>query len=90
MADRKAENIAISGRPQKTIMEFETPKKPKTNKYALGCALLASMTTVLLGYGQYIYIYIYIHVPIISIHWYLVNYEQFVCSWKFYYIPKHW
>ena len=38
----------------------------------------------------YIYIYIYIHVPIISIHWYLVNYEQFVCSWKFYYIPKHW
>ena len=59
MADRKAENIAISGQPQKTIMEFETPKKPKTNKYALGCALLASMTTVLLGYGQYIYIYIY-------------------------------
>uniref|UniRef100_A0A2N9FNF4 Major facilitator superfamily (MFS) profile domain-containing protein n=1 Tax=Fagus sylvatica TaxID=28930 RepID=A0A2N9FNF4_FAGSY len=50
MADRKAENIAISGQPQKTIMEFETPKKPKTNKYALGCAMLASMTSVLLGY----------------------------------------
>lgn len=50
MADWKAENIAISGQPQKTIMEFETPKKPKTNKYALGCAMLASMTSVLLGY----------------------------------------
>ena len=57
MADQKAENIAISSQPQKTIMEFETPKKPKTNKYALGCAMLASMTSVLLGYGQYIYIH---------------------------------
>lgn len=27
-------------------------KKPKYNKYALACGLLASMTSVLLGYGN--------------------------------------
>ena len=52
MADRKAETNAISGQPQKAIMDFDPPKKPKTNVYALACALLASMTSVLLGYGQ--------------------------------------
>jgi len=50
MADRKAETNATSGQPQKDIMDFDPPKKPKTNKYALACALLASMTSVLLGY----------------------------------------
>ena len=52
MADRKAETNATSGQPQKAIMDFDPPKKPKTNKYALACSLLASMTSVLLGYGQ--------------------------------------
>ncbi|KAK7849410.1 polyol transporter 5 [Quercus suber] len=50
MADRKAETNAISGQPQKAIMDFDPPKKPKRNKYAFACALLASMTSVLLGY----------------------------------------
>lgn len=30
---------------------FDAVKKPKRNKYAFGCAILASMTSVLLGYG---------------------------------------
>ncbi|XP_059455458.1 polyol transporter 5 [Corylus avellana] len=50
MADRKAETNAISGQPQKTLADFDPPKKPKRNVYALACAILASTTSVLLGY----------------------------------------
>ncbi|KAK7849402.1 putative polyol transporter 1 [Quercus suber] len=50
MADREAETNAISGQPQKITMDFDPPKKPKINKYAFTCALLATMTSVLLGY----------------------------------------
>jgi hypothetical protein len=52
MADRKPETDAISGQPQKTIEDFDHPKKPKSNVYALSCAILASTTSILLGYGQ--------------------------------------
>ncbi|KAF5745696.1 Polyol/monosaccharide transporter 5 [Tripterygium wilfordii] len=34
----------------KTLADFDPPKKPKRNKYALAYATLASMTSVLLGY----------------------------------------
>ncbi|RDX75571.1 Polyol transporter 5, partial [Mucuna pruriens] len=30
----------------------EVPNKPKRNKYAFACAMLASMTSILLGYGK--------------------------------------
>ncbi|KAF3435611.1 hypothetical protein FNV43_RR22702 [Rhamnella rubrinervis] len=50
MADRKAENNAISGQPQRVIADFDPPKKPKRNKFAFACAILASMTSILLGY----------------------------------------
>lgn len=36
---------------QKSIEDFDPPKKPKRNKFAFACAILASMTSVLLGYG---------------------------------------
>ncbi|XP_061354858.1 polyol transporter 5-like [Gastrolobium bilobum] len=34
----------------KTLEDFDTQKKPKRNKYAFACAMLASMTSILLGY----------------------------------------
>ncbi|KAJ4963476.1 hypothetical protein NE237_023415 [Protea cynaroides] len=46
MADAKAVNNAANGPPE----VLKSPEKRKTNKYALGCAILASMTSVLLGY----------------------------------------
>jgi len=36
----------------KTLEDFDPPKKHKTNKYAFGCAILASTTCILLGYGE--------------------------------------
>ncbi|XP_041013341.1 polyol transporter 5-like isoform X1 [Juglans microcarpa x Juglans regia] len=51
MADREVENNAISDQPQiSTIVDFDPPKKPKRNMYAIACSVLASMTSVLLGY----------------------------------------
>lgn len=35
---------------QKNIPDFDPQKKPKRNKFAFACAILASMTSVLLGY----------------------------------------
>ncbi|XP_042490957.1 putative polyol transporter 2 [Macadamia integrifolia] len=48
MAESKAGNTnnAACGPPEM----FKSPEKRPTNKYALGCATLASMTSVLLGY----------------------------------------
>ncbi|XP_047173435.1 polyol transporter 5-like [Vigna umbellata] len=34
----------------KIVGDFNPSKKPKRNKYAFGCAILASMTSILLGY----------------------------------------
>lgn len=51
MADGKPERNGLSsGQPSLTIPDFNTPKKPKRNKYALACSFLASMTSILLGY----------------------------------------
>ncbi|KAJ9135546.1 hypothetical protein P3X46_032717 [Hevea brasiliensis] len=35
---------------EKTLADFDPPKKPKRNKFALVCAILASTTSILLGY----------------------------------------
>lgn len=35
---------------QKSLQDFDPPKSPKRNKYAFACAILASMTSILLGY----------------------------------------
>ncbi|KAB1207243.1 Polyol transporter 5 [Morella rubra] len=50
MADLKAENNTISGQTPKTIVDFDPPKKPGMNMYAIACAVLASMACVLIGY----------------------------------------
>ncbi|TQD88965.1 hypothetical protein C1H46_025472 [Malus baccata] len=51
MADRRAEENAVTGGPQNTSIEdFDPPMKPKTSKFAIACALLACTTSVLLGY----------------------------------------
>ncbi|KAL6213572.1 hypothetical protein ACLB2K_013019 [Fragaria x ananassa] len=51
MADRRAEE---NGQPtqstEKAIEDFDPAPKPKRNKYAFACAMLASMTSILLGY----------------------------------------
>ncbi|KAM1790561.1 hypothetical protein TB2_034037 [Malus domestica] len=51
MAGRRAEDNAVSQQPgSRGLSEFDSPKKPKRNKYAFACAILASMTSILLGY----------------------------------------
>ncbi|KAK0583075.1 hypothetical protein LWI29_033054 [Acer saccharum] len=39
-----------SNQQSKSIVDFDHQKKPKRNKYAFACAILASMTSILLGY----------------------------------------
>ncbi|KAE9616524.1 hypothetical protein Lal_00034208 [Lupinus albus] len=43
-------NMTEGKAPQKNLEDFNPQKKPKRNKYAFACALLASMTSILLGY----------------------------------------
>nr|XP_028964978.1 polyol transporter 5-like [Malus domestica] len=50
MADQRAENNVVSDQPQNSIADFDPPKKPKTKKFVVACAVLASMTSILLGY----------------------------------------
>ncbi|KAA8536130.1 hypothetical protein F0562_028608 [Nyssa sinensis] len=53
MADRKSENTGFpASQPQlpNTITDFDPPKKPKRNKFAIACAILASLASILLGY----------------------------------------
>ncbi|CAN6555097.1 unnamed protein product [Malus baccata var. baccata] len=50
MADQRAENNVVSGQPQNSIADFDPLKKPKTKKFVVACAVLASMTSILLGY----------------------------------------
>ncbi|KAL5562618.1 hypothetical protein UlMin_032365 [Ulmus minor] len=47
-ADQKPAENAISG--QKSLADFDPPKKPKRKIFATACAMLASMTSILLGY----------------------------------------
>ncbi|OWM83805.1 hypothetical protein CDL15_Pgr004236 [Punica granatum] len=37
----------------KSIQDFDLPKKPQRNKFAFACTILASMTSILLGYGNH-------------------------------------
>ena len=55
MADRKAVVNAVSGQPQKSIEDFDPPRRPKKNIFAIACAVLASTTFIVLGYGQFSY-----------------------------------
>ncbi|KAL8234774.1 hypothetical protein R6Q59_020874 [Mikania micrantha] len=50
MTDPKYEQNGIPGKSNELITDFDPPKPPKRNKYAFACAMLASMTSVLLGY----------------------------------------
>ncbi|KAI8015201.1 Polyol transporter 5 [Camellia lanceoleosa] len=50
MADWKPKNNGFSGQTQTPIPALDPPQKPKRNKYAFACAILASMTSILLGY----------------------------------------
>ncbi|KAL3515191.1 hypothetical protein ACH5RR_022093 [Cinchona calisaya] len=51
MADhQKPEKDGFSGRTTNDIADFDPPHKPKRNKFALACSLLASMISILLGY----------------------------------------
>ncbi|GKE98528.1 hypothetical protein Tco_0021879, partial [Tanacetum coccineum] len=49
MADQKPEENGVSSKT-KELTDFDPPTAPKRNKYAFACAMLASMTSVLLGY----------------------------------------
>ncbi|KAF8405195.1 hypothetical protein HHK36_010095 [Tetracentron sinense] len=50
MDHQKKENNAVSETPQNPIVEITPPEKKKRNKFALSCAILASMNSILLGY----------------------------------------
>ncbi|PIN09274.1 putative transporter (major facilitator superfamily) [Handroanthus impetiginosus] len=50
MNGKPEKNGAISTQSNLPIPDFDPPKIPKRNKYALACSFLASMTSVLLGY----------------------------------------
>ncbi|KAL3515193.1 hypothetical protein ACH5RR_022095 [Cinchona calisaya] len=50
MADQKPAKNGFSGQTPNVIADFDSPHKPKRNKFALACSCLASMTSVLLGY----------------------------------------
>ncbi|KAI6684815.1 hypothetical protein NL676_030728 [Syzygium grande] len=56
MADQKTvakDAVSNNGVEWKSMEDFDPPAKPRRNKYAFACAILASMTSVLLGYGQF-------------------------------------
>lgn len=52
MAEEKL--ASNNGQPQivTSIQDFDPPKKPKRNKYAIACSFLASLASILLGYGK--------------------------------------
>ncbi|PHT64452.1 putative polyol transporter 1 [Capsicum annuum] len=68
MADEKLTQIA-----RNRIQDFDPPKKPKTNKYAIACSFLASLASILLGYdigvmsGAIIYIKKDLHISDIQV-----------------------
>ena len=54
MAAGKDESSAgHAGNGEKAVTEFDAPKKKGRNKYAIACTVLASMTSILLGYGEF-------------------------------------
>ena len=55
MGDQKVENSVTSngsGTHNPAMVIEPVPEKRRKNKYAFGCAMLASMTSILLGYGE--------------------------------------
>ncbi|KAH7850738.1 hypothetical protein Vadar_002276 [Vaccinium darrowii] len=50
MAEGNPQTSGLSVSGQNNITPFDPPKKPKRNKFAFACAILASMTSILLGY----------------------------------------
>lgn len=38
---------------EKSLEDFDPHTKPPSNNFAFACAILASMTSILLGYGKY-------------------------------------
>ncbi|KAI6677774.1 hypothetical protein NL676_038570 [Syzygium grande] len=53
MADQNTvakDAVSNNGNQRKLIKDFDPPVKPRRNKYAIACAILASMTSILLGY----------------------------------------
>ncbi|XP_047338527.1 polyol transporter 5-like [Impatiens glandulifera] len=44
------EKLHKNGFPSQPLADFDPPTKPKRNNYAFACAILASMTSILLGY----------------------------------------
>nr|GLL36579.1 polyol transporter 5-like [Ipomoea trifida] len=73
MADLKSAGHPLASPPLLTAVHDDPPKKPKRNKYALACSILASMTSVLLGYdigvmsGASIYIKKDLHVSDVQV-----------------------
>lgn len=53
MAAGKEESVVGHGEPQKAVTEFDAPKKKGRNKFSIACTILASMTSILLGYGEF-------------------------------------
>ena len=51
--DTKTTAPSVVHQTHKTLPDFDPPKKNKRNKFSLACATLASMTSVLLGYGNF-------------------------------------
>ncbi|THG18628.1 hypothetical protein TEA_029952 [Camellia sinensis var. sinensis] len=50
MQFNKPQNNGFSSQTQIPIPGLDPPEKPKRNKYAFACAILASMTSMLIGY----------------------------------------
>lgn len=76
----KPQNDSVSGDPShavaKTIEDFDPPKKTNRNKFAFACAVLASMTSVLLGYGEFM---IGFHCHTTQV--YVYTYSNGCCLW---------
>lgn len=54
MAAGKEESAGVDGQiTNKALTEFDAPKKKRINKFAIACTVLASMTSILLGYGEF-------------------------------------
>ena len=75
--DPKTTAPSVVHQTHKILPDFDPPKKNKRNKFSLACATLASMTSVLLGYGNFKFlstllfilhssssVFLYYHLPI--------------------------
>ncbi|RXH88250.1 hypothetical protein DVH24_042321 [Malus domestica] len=52
MADQRAENNVVSGQPQNIVLQTSIPQRNlRQKKFAVACAVLASMTCIILDIG---------------------------------------